>query len=95
MSDLVQVRRSVDKLSQAKHRCLACFGSERHQFQLTQRLPDAQLYAFEERHGITLPAQYRAFLRYGGGSGAGPCYGLYPLDEWNDFAAMVLDGPAP
>jgi HEAT repeat protein len=51
------------------------------------------LNRFEEQHRITLPPDYRAFLQYGGGSGAGPYYGLYPLEKWDDFATWVSREP--
>ncbi|SCK06305.1 SMI1 / KNR4 family (SUKH-1) [Streptomyces sp. SceaMP-e96] len=57
------------------------FGSDEHRYRLTPPLPEAALRAFEERHAVRLPDSYRAFLARVGGSGAGPQYGLLPLDE--------------
>ncbi|QIK04926.1 SMI1/KNR4 family protein [Streptomyces sp. ID38640] len=57
------------------------FGSDEHRYRLTPPLPEAALRAFEERYAVRLPDSYRTFLARVGGSGAGPQYGLLPLDE--------------
>ncbi|MFE1174007.1 SMI1/KNR4 family protein [Streptomyces sp. NPDC058773] len=57
------------------------FGSEDHRYRLTPPLPERALSTFEERYAIELPRSYREFLARVGGSGAGPHYGLLPLDE--------------
>lgn len=65
------------------------FGASTHMFQLGPPLPEDVVLAFEHEHGVTLPADYRAFIttvgnggpgRYGG---AGPYYGLHPLQNWD------------
>jgi HEAT repeat protein len=88
---LQRVHRILSKLSEARTRKLACFGSEKHRFRLNPRLDEAALRRFETAHGIELPADYRAFLQHAGNGGAGPYYGIYPLGRWNDFASWVLD----
>ena len=68
----------------------AIFGAQEHHFQLGPPLAEHDVEGFERRHGIILPADYRAFLtRVGNGGpgrygGAGPYYGLLPLDRWDD-----------
>jgi HEAT repeat protein len=81
----------LDKLATVRQRQLSCFGSDSHGFRLNPPLPEEELRRFETAHGVELPACYRAFLLHAGNGGAGPYYGLFPLDKWNDFADWVLD----
>ncbi|MFG2138263.1 HEAT repeat domain-containing protein [Streptomyces sp. NPDC048650] len=68
------------------------FGEEAHRFRLGRPLPEARVREFETRHGIRLPEGYRGFLTTLGHAGAGPHYGLLPLEDW-DLA--VLDAVRP
>jgi hypothetical protein len=61
---------------------LTTFGAAHgHRFQLGKTLTEEDLAAFESEYSVTLPDQYRAFLKYVGNGGAGPGYGIWPLDE--------------
>lgn len=81
------------------------FGANGHRFVLNAPLPDAEVLAFEQHHGITLPADYRHFLTQIGNGGAGPCYGIFPLGQmdhgprkfkpWQDGYVGVLSKPFP
>ncbi|MCO1581122.1 SMI1/KNR4 family protein [Crossiella sp. SN42] len=63
----------------ARDRKFAEFGSRAHRYRLNRVLSVAKVTAFERRHGIALPADYRDFLLQVGNGGAGPHYGLYRL----------------
>jgi len=70
-------------------------GSERHKYQLGPTLTERELQAFEQRHQVALPDDYRFFLKeIGNGgpqrssapalainAGAGPYCGIQPLEE--------------
>ncbi|MFD3530785.1 SMI1/KNR4 family protein [Streptomyces sp. NPDC058664] len=66
------------------------FGAVTHRYELAPALPDAEISAFEEEHGIRLPPDYRSFVAEVGNGPAGPAYGLMPLtvprsgvdDDW-------------
>ncbi len=55
------------------------FGASQHGWRLEPVQSEEALAAFETEHGVTLPAEYRAFLRHVGNGGAGPYYGLSAL----------------
>ncbi|MGW7365723.1 SMI1/KNR4 family protein [Streptomyces sp. NPDC054841] len=69
------------------------FGEEHHQFRLGPRLAPAQIAAFESEHAITLPGPYQQFLLHIGGSGAGPFYGLKPLENCALFTMQKSSAP--
>lgn len=60
------------------------FGAERHRYLLTPAWSEERIRGFEKRHRITLPEEYRYFLRWVGAAGAGPGYGLYEPGTWDD-----------
>lgn len=73
----------LDKLAQLREadRDFGVFGSEQHHYRLGPCLTEKQIQQFEQRHRITLPQEYRAFLLHVGNGGAGPYYGLLPLES--------------
>ncbi|MET9952514.1 SMI1/KNR4 family protein [Streptomyces sp. NPDC006339] len=55
------------------------FGADTHRYELRAALPEAEVTAFEETHGIPLPLAYRSFVTRVGDGPAGPAHGLMPL----------------
>ena len=78
MLDVAHVQEWLRRLS-ATHADV--FGANGHHFQLNSVLDDMEILAFEQRHGIHLPADYRDFLANIGNGGAGPYYGVFPLGK--------------
>src|SRR4051794_40138647 len=60
------------------------FGASAHQYKLNPRLAVSIVEAFEDRHGLRLPDDYRAFITEVGNGGAGPHYGLFPFGQQDD-----------
>jgi hypothetical protein len=54
-------------------------GAKVHRYRMNPCLNAQELAGFERRHGITLPEDYRRFLREVGNGGAGDEAGLHPL----------------
>ena len=81
-----QLHRIQQKLSQAKEadKNLEVFGADAHQYHLNPPVSEAEVLAFEEKYGVSLPEDYRAFVQTIGDANAqkldtmvGPYYGLY------------------
>lgn len=97
VDDVTRVARKLAKA--ARRRWLRVWNGEDHGYRLGPPLPETEVAAFERQHGITLPADYRAFItRVGNGGpgefgGAGPHHGLLPLDRWDEaLDSDVTDG---
>lgn len=58
----------------------ADFHGYGHKFELLPVLTEEQLQAVERRLGTELPEEYRTFLLEVGAGGAGPDYGLFPMN---------------
>src|SRR5687767_14245206 len=60
------------------------FGAGAHQYKLNSPLLVSVVEAFEERHGVSLPQDYRCFITEIGNGGAGPYYGVLPFGRDDD-----------
>jgi hypothetical protein len=67
------------------------FGAAQHRYQLAPPLADAELTALEDRLGVALPDDLRSFAAEVGAGGAGPGYGVVPIDR---AAAYLVTAPA-
>ena len=81
-----QLQRIQQKLAQAKaaDKDLQVFGASSHKYHLNPPVSEAEVLAFEEKYGVSLPEDYRAFVQTIGNANAqkletmaGPYYGLY------------------
>ncbi|QEU92058.1 hypothetical protein CP970_15150 [Streptomyces kanamyceticus] len=64
----------------------AYFQEYGHRFELRPVLTEEQIGAVEWRRGVAFPAEYRGFLLEVGAGGAGPDYGLFPVEPVEDAA---------
>ena len=60
---------------------LSLFGSNKHKYLLNKTISIHTIRQFEQKHKITLPTEYVEFLTKIGNGGAGPFYGLEPLEN--------------
>lgn len=67
------------------------FGARVHRYRLAPPIAEAELAAIEAAAEVALPEDYRAHLRQVGNGGAGPYYGLWPVDHPAQRA--LLRGP--
>lgn len=64
-----------------------------HHYQLNPPISEERVVGFEDKHQITLPEEYRMFLLIVGNGGAGPDYGLYPLERWAPWGKLIENFP--
>jgi hypothetical protein len=67
------------------------FGAGQHNYERGLPRSDDELAAFEKHAQLTLPDEYRAFVRQQWSSGAGPYYGLQALGEPSAELARPFD----
>lgn len=86
-----ELTRLLDKLAElrALDPELLQFGALDHRYELHPVLSEQDLAGFEREHGVTLPHEYRIFLRRAGNGGAGPAYGLSQLAAWRPELRLV------
>lgn len=60
---------------------MSLFGAERHLYCTNRCIEADQLNLYEEKMGINLPEEYKFFLKNIGNGGAGPFYGIFPLEK--------------
>lgn len=76
----------IDKNHRDLHRF---FGADYHQFRMNPPASARQVADWEGRYRTSLPAPYRSFLEQVGNGGAGPYYGLFPLECWSKGCNVV------
>ena len=81
--DWAAVRARVEALA-ANPDADRVFGSGGHHFRLEPVLDESELAELERQLGVELPTDYRNFLRHVGRGGAGPSYGVFPLERGED-----------
>jgi len=92
-----RVERLMEKLRRlkAKRRVLS-YSEQFHGYEIPRPMERRKLEAFERRHRIEIPEEYRAYLLYGAHGGAGPGFGLLTLHAaLQSLHRQRMDGPFP
>ncbi|MSU78001.1 MAG: SMI1/KNR4 family protein [Gemmataceae bacterium] len=94
-SDALELKYLVELLAKRDigFRVFGSGGQYGHNYRLLPTLHYTELIAFERKHGIQLPDDYRQYLTHVANGGAGPSYGITSLE----YAAResTLDLPFP
>lgn len=105
MSIQNQINSIKDKLQKLREldQTFQIFGSEKHLYKFNPVKTEMEVEIFESKHQILLPLEYKVFIQEIGNGGAGPYYGLEPLengrsidlDQKNNDALIELSKPFP
>lgn len=92
-SQIEQILSTMQRLEKLTPHSYWLFGSKKHRFKFNETLSEEELENFEHKQGISLPVDYRCFLKNIGNGGAGPSYGLLTLNDAID--GRELNKPFP
>jgi HEAT repeat protein len=90
-----EIDRILSKLKQVRRLDLESFGKENHAYRLNPVLSEQAVRAFEQQHRVRLPEDYRDFVLQAGNGGAGPYYGILPLEKYASLFDAHLSSPSP
>ncbi|GAA4875949.1 hypothetical protein GCM10023310_64570 [Paenibacillus vulneris] len=87
-----QLDRIKSKLEKALHKDanFSVFGASSHKYRVYNKLTAKELEDWQAANRVTLPKPYAQFLTKVGNGGAGPYYGMYPIEK----AASYTDSNA-
>ena len=80
MEKIDRLNAKLDQLAE-KDTGFTIFGASKHRYLLARVKKEEDLHSFELKYNIHLPEGYRDFLKQLGNGGAGPYYGLEPLEH--------------
>jgi hypothetical protein len=87
MQSISEIKRKLDALKHSDPYFMV-FGASTHKYRLNPCLTEPLIMQFEQQYQIALPEDYRRFLTQVGNGGAGPYYGILPLEQ-----SVQLDEP--
>lgn len=79
--DCAKIKKTIASLKESQPQI---FGVEAHGFRFNKLLSEAEAVAFERKHKVSLPEDFRQFLTCVGNGGAGPFYGIFSLGKIDD-----------
>ncbi len=82
MNRIQEIRR---KISFACEEGLKPFGYQSHRWRMNQPITSKELNDIEKSYSILLPEEYRSFILTVGNGGAGPGYGMFPLETGIEY----------
>lgn len=97
MEAIQRMERIQEKLKRLRQRDsrYQVFGAKQHRYRLNSCLSPEQIDALEQHYHLSLPEEYRLFLQDMGNGGAGPYYGIYPIERalQETFEDLLYDSP--
>ncbi|MCU0425700.1 MAG: SMI1/KNR4 family protein [Candidatus Kapabacteria bacterium] len=72
------IQRRIEALNDKDSKC-EIFGAKHHQYRINPCLTENEIAQFEQEYSLSLPEDYRTYLKFFGDGGVGPHYGVIPL----------------
>lgn len=86
MNDVIA---KLDELKRLDRECVI-FGASAHRYETNRSLSESDISAVETRYHCRFPDEYKQFLTQVGNGGAGPFWGLFPLEMQDDGHELGL-----
>ena len=83
MTRILERLKILEQINELNRRDPQCdlSGADGHEYKLNPPLSVSVMEAFEKRHGVSLPEDYRFFITEIANGGAGPSYGVFPFGK--------------
>jgi len=80
MKSIIEIKSKLKELTTLDKK-FEIFGASSHQYKFNQSISIEALNQFEKKYEVELPKDYKAFVSEIGNGGAGPYYGIHPLQK--------------
>jgi hypothetical protein len=80
MDEIIEKLKELKSIDSQFHN----FGSSSHEYKLNPSLSIEDFESIEEKYSCNFPDEYKYFITNIGNGGAGPFYGLFPIEQQDD-----------
>ena len=93
-AQIARIKEKIPRIAALDPEC-KLFGSEKWKYQWPQPASESELVSWEKIHSVTLPREYRIFLRYISNGGPAHAYGLKSLGSTYIYGDITKESPIP
>ncbi|EGO7856308.1 TPA: SMI1/KNR4 family protein [Escherichia coli] len=91
---IARIKEKIPRIAALDPEC-KLFGSEGWKYQWPKPASEAEIASWEKKHSVTLPREYRIFLRYIANGGPAHAYGLESLGGTDIYGDITKESPVP
>mgnify|MGYP002763008914 CR=1 FL=1 len=93
-AQIARIKEKIPRIAALDPEC-KLFGSESWKYQWPKPASEAKIASWEKKHSVTLPREYRIFLRYIANGGPAHAYGLESLSGIDIYGDITKESPIP
>lgn len=93
-AQIARIKEKIPRIAALDPEC-KLFGSEGWKYQWPKPTREAKIASWEKKHGVTLPREYRIFLRHIANGGPAHAYGLESLGSTEIYGDITKESPIP